>query len=151
PAKAAAKKVSDLTNQRNTVIGQIDAYNKNVAQFAQVRADLAKNPNDKNLQAQATSLTALISNFDLGKTQEKVDDLARQINTANGDLELLKAKGWDPNRDPRLAELKWGGTLQNYIESTVTSGRPVSALYFPQPMPAWGQMAGGPLRPDEVQ
>ena len=51
----------------------------------------------------------------------------------------------------RLAEIGWTGTLYDYIESTISAGRPVMSGDWPQPMPTWGQEYGGPLRPDQVR
>jgi len=51
----------------------------------------------------------------------------------------------------RLAEVGWAGTLYDYIELTISAGRPVMSQPYPQPMPTWGQDYGGPLRPDQVE
>lgn len=56
----------------------------------------------------------------------------------------------------RLDEAGWEGTLENYIVSTVSTGRTVSTrpeLYVgggKPAMPAWSQQFGGPLRDDQV-
>lgn len=57
----------------------------------------------------------------------------------------------------RLQEVGWEGTLEDYIVSTVSTGRPVSTrpeLYVgggKPAMPAWSQQFGGPLREDQVR
>jgi mono/diheme cytochrome c family protein len=51
----------------------------------------------------------------------------------------------------RMANLKWNGTLHDLIFATVSGGRPTSASYWPQPMAAWSQSAGGPLRGDQIE
>ncbi len=57
----------------------------------------------------------------------------------------------------RLDEVGWEGTLEDYIVSTISTGRPVSTrpeLYVgggKPAMPAWSQQFGGPLRDDQVQ
>ncbi len=58
----------------------------------------------------------------------------------------------------RIKDVGWGGTLEDYIISTVSSGRPVSTRPDQWPgegigyaMPAWSQEYGGPLRPDEIR
>jgi mono/diheme cytochrome c family protein len=60
--------------------------------------------------------------------------------------------------DNRIKEVGWTGTLQDYIVSTVSSGRPVSTrpeTYpgnpVPPAMPAWSERFGGPLRDDQVR
>lgn len=51
----------------------------------------------------------------------------------------------------RLQSLGWTGTLHDYIELTVSAGRPAKSGDWPQPMPTWSQEYGGPLRPDQVR
>ena len=57
----------------------------------------------------------------------------------------------------RLDEVGWEGTLQDYIVSTVSTGRTVSTrpeLYVgggKPAMPAWAQQFGGPPRDDQVR
>lgn len=50
----------------------------------------------------------------------------------------------------RLESHGWTGSLRDYVELTVSAGRPTGTQY-PNPMPTWSQEYGGPLRPDEVQ
>jgi mono/diheme cytochrome c family protein len=155
PAKVAAAKLSDLQNQQNTLKSQIDTYNKNTQDLAAATEALKKaapgSADEAALKKQIADLSNQVKNFDLANTQKQLDALTPQVQAAQADLDKLKAQGWDPNRDTRLTEVKWGGRLEDYLTSTVISGRPVSAAYWPQPMPAWGQQAGGPMRPDEVQ
>jgi mono/diheme cytochrome c family protein len=57
----------------------------------------------------------------------------------------------------RLQETGWGGTLEDYIIATVSTGRPVSTrpdqyVGGGKPaMPAWSQQYGGPLREDQIR
>jgi mono/diheme cytochrome c family protein len=57
----------------------------------------------------------------------------------------------------RMGEVGWAGTLEDYIVSTVSTGRTVSTrpeLYVgggKPAMPAWSQQFGGPLREDQVR
>jgi nitric oxide reductase subunit C len=54
----------------------------------------------------------------------------------------------------RLKEIKWSGTVRDYIHSTIASGRPRPSVQFqqyPDRMPTWGQEFGGPLRDDQIQ
>ena len=56
----------------------------------------------------------------------------------------------------RVADVGWNGTLEDYITSTIASGRRVStrpAEYVGAgvpAMPSWAQEFGGPLRPDQI-
>lgn len=57
----------------------------------------------------------------------------------------------------RLEEVGWSGSLEDYIVSTVASGRTTStrpdefAGQGSPAMPAWSDQYGGPLRPDQIQ
>ncbi|MFN8377737.1 MAG: c-type cytochrome [Anaerolineae bacterium] len=60
-------------------------------------------------------------------------------------------KGYNPEEPSRLQNLSWSGTLRAFVQTTIISGRPVSSAYWPQPMAAWSQTAGGPLRMDQIE
>ncbi len=79
----------------------------------------------------------------------EIEDLAQQMRDQLPPAVL--AVGYDPLNFDRLEQTDWGGGLENFIISTITSGRPVSNAYWPQPMPAWGQVSGGSLRPDQIR
>jgi mono/diheme cytochrome c family protein len=72
---------------------------------------------------------------------------------------LNEAHFFETGPDGRLAELGWGGTLEDFIISTVSAGRPLStrpALYPGKgdgsyAMPAWAEEYGGPFRQDQVR
>lgn len=66
-------------------------------------------------------------------------------------MQTAMTRGYDPDTYSRLLNVGWAGSLHNYIYTTILSGRPNSASYWPQPMPAWSQTAGGPLRNDQVE
>ncbi len=57
----------------------------------------------------------------------------------------------------RMSEIGWGGTLEDYIIATVSSGRAVSTrpdkyVGGGKPaMPSWSDQFGGPLRPDQIR
>ena len=44
-------------------------------------------------------------------------------------------KGYNPDDFNRLLNVGWAGSLHNFIYTTVFSGRPNSATYWPRPMP----------------
>lgn len=50
----------------------------------------------------------------------------------------------------RLKEVDYSGSLRDYIESTISAGRPVGSGKYSAVMPTWGQEYGGPLRPDQI-
>lgn len=86
-----------------------------------------------------------------------------EITTQLADLNTQKASlvsqmqpasqvAYDPAKPSRLVNLGWGGGLHNFVYTTILSGRPVSGEYWPSgnPMPPWSQLAGGPLRLDQL-
>lgn len=79
-------------------------------------------------------------------SQEAARDDALQALIDNFDIVF-----YDPARDSRMVELKWNGALRDLIRTTLISGRPTSASYWNNPMAAWSQRAGGPLRDDEIE
>src|SRR4051812_24517356 len=90
-------------------------------------------------QARKDEITKALADLDTQETQRKAS------------IQAAIAKGYDPDKFNRLVNLGWSGSLHNYIYSTVFSGRPNSATYWPNPMPVWSQPAGGPLRIDQVE
>ncbi len=66
---------------------------------------------------------------------------------AEGGIALTNYINQDSNR---LAQVAWGGDVRNYIKTTLIHGRPGSDRVWPQPMVAWSQLAGGPLRDDQL-
>jgi mono/diheme cytochrome c family protein len=65
---------------------------------------------------------------------------------------------FDMGPEGRMAELGWGGSLEDFIIATVSGGRPTStrpALYPGKgdgyAMPAWAEEFGGPFRPDQIR
>src|SRR5687767_11104153 len=51
----------------------------------------------------------------------------------------------------RLQELEYPGTVRDFVELTISAGRPARSGAWPQPMPTWAQQFGGPLRQDQVR
>lgn len=81
----------------------------------------------------------------------RLTELATQRTAVITQLQSAVDKGYDPEKPSRLTNLGWGGTLDNFIYTTLVHGRPTSISYWPQPMVAWGQTAGGPLRTDQLR
>lgn len=78
--------------------------------------------------------------------QESARADALQALIENGDIIF-----YDPSRISRMEELRWNGSLRDLIRTTLISGRPTSASYWNNPMAAWSQRAGGPLRDDQIE
>ncbi|HAJ05931.1 MAG TPA: hypothetical protein DCL76_05210 [Chloroflexi bacterium] len=53
----------------------------------------------------------------------------------------------------RITEVGWAGTLQDFVYSTISGGRPLQSAgtTWPQRMPTWSTEYGGPLRHDQVR
>lgn len=66
-------------------------------------------------------------------------------------LEPAIAVGYNPETPSRLEQVGWGGSLSSFIYTTLVHGRPASYAYYGAQMAAWGQVAGGPLRTDQLQ
>jgi mono/diheme cytochrome c family protein len=154
PARKASEDVAAITKQQDDLKKSLDTYTKNLAARADLQKKLdataAGSDARKTLQAEIDKLEAQIRNFD-PKTQEKIDALTPQIVEAQTKLAAYTDQGWDPKRPTRLEEMAWGGSLADYIRSTLISGRPASIFYWPRAMPAWGQAAGGPMREDQIE
>lgn len=69
----------------------------------------------------------------------------------NQQIQGVIDKGYNPNEPSRLENLGWSGGLQRFIYTTLIPGRPTSGAYWPDPMPPWSQLAGAPLRNDQLQ
>ena len=52
-----------------------------------------------------------------------------------------------------LNAIGWTGSLDDFLSSTVSAGRPLptEGTSFPQRMPTWSQTFGGPLRIDQIE
>ena len=52
-----------------------------------------------------------------------------------------------------LNAIGWSGTLEDFLSSTVSAGRPLptEGTSFPQRMPTWSEAFGGPFRPDQIE
>ncbi len=84
----------------------------------------------------------------------EIDEAIANLNAERlKDVDAAVQKGYNPNDGSysRLTELGWSGTLDSFLLTTLIHGRPVSNNYWPDPMPAWSQTAGGPLRTDQLE
>ncbi|GAB4548558.1 MAG: hypothetical protein OHK0023_11850 [Anaerolineae bacterium] len=155
PAKVANDELRDLRRQRTELQRAQEQYQENITLRADLVAKRDAAPEGsaerEELQKQLDEVETAIRLFD-PNTPTKITDLEPLIAEAEKKVEDLKALGWDPARDVRLKELNWQGGLEAYLRSTLISGRPTSgALWGGNIMPAWGQEAGGSLRPDEIE
>jgi mono/diheme cytochrome c family protein len=82
----------------------------------------------------------------------QLTDLNNQKTSLTNQMQTAAQVGYDPTKPDRLKNLGWGGGLRNFVYTTLIHGRPLSGEYWPSgnPMPAWSQLAGGPLRLDQI-
>jgi mono/diheme cytochrome c family protein len=101
--------------------------------------------------------------------QAEIDVRVAQIDTRLGEIAVEDAvltqqrnaqlqpaidRGYstDVVRYGRTRNLGWVGTHESFVQTTLIHGRPVSINYWPNgPMAAWSQLAGGPLRMDQIE
>lgn len=90
---------------------------------------------------------------EIADLEAEIAEVEAAIDAKLAQMEPAIANGYDPDRD-RLTQVAWEGSLESYVLTTLVHGRPGSANYWPASgggMAAWGQVAGGPLREDELQ
>ena len=155
PGKVANDELRALRAERDRLVRAIDTYQADIAERAELtaRRDAAAEGSEERqrLQLQLDDLDTRIRLFDPA-TPQKIDELLPRIAEQEAKVEELRAQGWELNREPRLKELSWTGGLEAYLRSTLIAGRPTSGqLWNGNIMHAWGQAAGGPLRPDEIE
>lgn len=119
------KQISDLNGEKKTLTDESNAAGTTAARKDEIAARI-------------TEIDNTIADLDKKRTDE---------------VKLASDKGYNPTGVgySRLQELGWAGTLDSFILTTLIHGRPVSTTYWPQPMPAWSQLAGGPLRQDQLE
>jgi mono/diheme cytochrome c family protein len=72
----------------------------------------------------------------------------------NAQLQSAIDRGYSPDvaEFSRTRNLGWVGTHESFVQTTLIHGRPVSINYWPNgAMAAWSQLAGGPLRMDQIE
>jgi len=152
----------NLKDQRDALVAERTAFQTLADAHATVqatRAELAA------VEAQLLPLGEAPAEGEEDPNAEQRLELNNQAATLRSDLETLDIDrqaaydalveaayilDYDPNGPSRLAEVAWAGSLYDFLEGTLTGGRPTSGAYWPQPMAAWSQLAGGPLRGDQI-
>lgn len=111
--------------------------------LAPINAEMQQLQAERGLEGLAADRAAEIDQR-LQELQSEHDALVTQMQPAVD-------KGYDPEAPARLAQVGWVGPADAFIYTTLVHGRPTSISYWPQPMAAWSQTAGGPLRNDQLQ
>jgi mono/diheme cytochrome c family protein len=156
PYRALADERADLVAKR----GRFQAVVTAQEQIENLRAQLAE------VESQIAALGEAPAEGQTDRNAEKraeLDTQARDLNSQLDSLEVTRQDAYDalverldivpydPNGPSRLQQVGWSGTLYDYLEGTLIGGRPTSSSYWPQPMAAWAQTAGGPLRTDQIK
>jgi mono/diheme cytochrome c family protein len=105
---------------------------------------------DLNIQRQNPANTAeQIAEIDaqIADVTAQRDALITQINSGITGI----PGNYNPTQPSRTSSLNWAGSVRSFIYTTLVHGRPNSVqVWEGQQMVAWGQQAGGPLRPDQL-
>lgn len=96
-----------------------------------------------------------------GTTPERISEIDTELASLqtqraqlDASLQPLTQRAYDPTQPDRLVQVGWGGGLETFVYTTLVHGRPTSRFYYPAgqgSMPAWSQLANGPLRNDQLQ
>jgi len=89
---------------------------------------------------------------EIADSEARISEIESEMEGIVAQLQPAIENGYDPDT-VRLEQVGWGGSLENYVFTTLVHGRPGSANYWPASgggMAAWGQVAGGPLREDQL-
>jgi len=154
PGKVAQSKLDDLTTQQQqlqTIVDDLKKLPDDQKKYDALTDDQKKAADGLALKKEIDDFKSATKGYQLDDVTKQLDDVNTKIQDAQTTLKKYTDQGWETNRDVRLKEVAWNGSLHDYIYSTVSSGRPVSATYWPGAMPAWAQSAGGQLRPDQVE
>ncbi len=119
------KQISNLTGERKTLTDENNAAGTTDARKTEIAARIAE-------------IDKTIADLDVKRT---------------ADVQTAVTNGYNPTGVSynRLLEVGWAGTIDSFLLTTLIHGRPVSSKYWPDPMPAWSQTAGGPLRQDQLE
>ena len=164
----------------NAVNAEINVVNTQIAGFeaerTQLLAELGEGPEAERLTEITTRLEEIDAILDaedgprarLAVLKEERDAILVQLEEAiiagylpKYESEILVLDPSEPDYDEtldlfladnvaRTTQVGWGGTLHSYIVTTLVHGRPGSNNIWPEPMATWAQVAGGPLRTDQI-
>lgn len=157
-----ASAAEELSKERQAIFDQYNRFralndaNETISelreQIATKEAELAELPSapeegeDPVIEERSALLDEIDTlNSSLSDAIQDRDD-AREALIDDGDI-----VPYDLENTSRMEDLQWNGSLHDLVATTIISGRPVSANYWPRPMAAWSQTAGGPLRGDQIE
>ena len=133
---------------------EIEALTSLQAELPQLEADLVSDTKTlaekEQIQARLDRAVEEFGENPAEGIEARLADLNGQRQSLVTQMQAAIDKGYNPDSPNRLAYLGWGGTLHSFVQTTLISGRPTSESYWPNPMAAWSQRAGGPLRDDQI-
>lgn len=135
-------------------IASLEAAQQSITHIQAVLSGEAEAGDDEDtddLEALLVTYTEEYGEDPLVAIDEMIAAKETERQSLQSQLQAAIDRGYDPEDPSRLSQLDWGGTLDAFVLTTLVSGRPVSKSYWPEPMPAWSQTAGGPLRQDQLQ
>lgn len=122
------------------------------ARKADLQAELAaEGTSDRRKGQIETEIAEIDAKLADPARQEEIDRLTAERDAQIVSMQAAIDNGYNPEEPDRLAQLGWGGTTNSFILTTLIHGRPTSVSYWPQAMPAWSNIAGGPMREDQIQ
>jgi mono/diheme cytochrome c family protein len=134
----------DVTKAINELTAEKNALSNEKSDLSNERDDPATTDARKTeIETRLTEINARIAEIDA--------DVSAKSTEREAQVQQAMEKGYDPAQFSRVEQLKWSGTHDSLILTTLIHGRPVSSNYWPQAMPAWSQRAGGPLRDDQLE
>jgi mono/diheme cytochrome c family protein len=122
------------------------------ARKVDLQAELAAEDTSERRKGQIeTELAEIDAQLADPARQEEIDRITAERDAQMVSMQAAIDAGYNPEEPDRLAQLGWGGTTNSFILTTLIHGRPTSISYWPQAMPAWSNIAGGPMREDQIQ
>ncbi|MBZ0303314.1 MAG: cytochrome c [Anaerolineae bacterium] len=137
----------------DSAIADLETAQADIAQLhATLDGDTSSMTADEKagLEAQLAAYTDQYGQDPAAAIQEQIASKQAERQALQTQMQGAVDKGYNPDQPSRLGIVGWNGTLDAFVHTTLIAGRPVSSSYWPQPMPAWSQTAGGPLRDDQL-
>lgn len=106
---------------------------------------------DRELEALERELNAGVTPERQAEIEARQAELEAELADIIAQMQPAIEMGYDVDQPERTSQVAWEGALRSYVLTTLVHGRPGSVNYWPQPMAAWGQTAGGPLREDQLE
>jgi|GEM_PF-7058021 len=152
PLEALADARQALIQERNLYQAVNDAHLEVVAlreEIALAEGQLVDDEDNEELVAEVAEKQTMLDEAETTRESARMDLVTNLL------IVDMAAQGYDPASEDladfnRTSQVAWAGSTSDFIHGTLTGGRPTSSSYWPQPMAAWSQVSGGPLRVDQI-